>query len=151
MNSDHASHVLLFRNTSEVLSMKIDMVGRTIGRWKVIEQVPERSKNRDIQYFCQCECGTTRVMTGSYLRSGHTNSCGCYNREVLLMKRPSREKHGMAYHKLHNVWSKMKRRCENENDKATSIMVKEAYRYARNGTTARHFSIGHCRTDIKKA
>ena len=96
--------------------MKKDITGQTFGRWSVIKEVPERSPSRNVQYLCRCECGTERVLTGYMLRSGQSKSCGCYNREALKRKRPYREKHGLSHHKLYSIWTKMKQRCEKEND-----------------------------------
>lgn len=32
-------------------------------------------------YKCLCDCGAVKIVRGKDLKSGHTKSCGCYNRE----------------------------------------------------------------------
>lgn len=54
--------------------------GNTYGRLLVLERV-ENNKRGDAQWKCKCECGTELVVTGVALRSGHTKSCGCLQRD----------------------------------------------------------------------
>lgn len=57
---------------------KIDLIGEKFGRLTVIEEIPERTKDHRILYLCECECGKTISVRAKDLRSGNTNSCGCY-------------------------------------------------------------------------
>lgn len=55
-------------------------IGLKVGRLKVLE----RSHTLDgsgTYYKCQCECGNKPEILGTSLRSGHTNSCGCLQKE----------------------------------------------------------------------
>ena len=54
---------------------KINMVGKTFGKLKVLEEMPKDGKK--IKYKCLCECGNITNVIGEDLRSGHTQSCGC--------------------------------------------------------------------------
>lgn len=36
-------------------------------------------------WLCKCDCGNERVVLGKCLRNGHTQSCGCLNREIVSM------------------------------------------------------------------
>ena len=48
--------------------------GTVFGPLTVIEEA--RANGRRAM-FCRCECGMTRTVTVTHLRSGHTKSCGC--------------------------------------------------------------------------
>lgn len=63
-------------------SRKIDLIGQKFGRLHVLEE-GGRDKLGDILWACQCECGNKCNVTGERLRSGATQSCGCYNKERL--------------------------------------------------------------------
>ena len=82
----------------------IDLTGHQIGRWTVIE----RAKNRgDRTYWkCQCDCGTVKVIRGSTLKSGKSQSCGCLQKERAST-------HGLKNHPLYETWKSMKARCCN--------------------------------------
>lgn len=56
-----------------------DMVGKRFGRLVVLRQ-GVRSKQY-ITWICQCDCGLIVEVRGVSLRNGHTQSCGCLNRE----------------------------------------------------------------------
>ena len=54
------------------LKGRIDLTGKTFGRWKVLEY----SGNK--KWKCQClDCGTVRDVAGSDLRNGKSTGCGC--------------------------------------------------------------------------
>jgi len=50
--------------------------GKKFNRLTVIKIV-KRNKSGNVMWLCKCDCGNTKVINGSYLRSGHTKSCGC--------------------------------------------------------------------------
>ena len=52
-------------------------VGDQYGRLTVVEWVGGSA------YKCSCTCGGESVVKGSSLMSGHTKSCGCYNKQRL--------------------------------------------------------------------
>lgn len=54
--------------------------GNTYGRLYVLERV-ENNKRGDAQWKCKCECGNEVIVTGVALRSGHTRSCGCLQKD----------------------------------------------------------------------
>lgn len=57
----------------------LDISGQTFGRLRVIEL-----NSRNDRYFywdCECSCGSLCVVEGHQLRSGHTQSCGCLQKE----------------------------------------------------------------------
>lgn len=57
-----------------------DLSGQKFNRWTVIERAPN-NKDSDAMWFCRCECGQERKVKGGFLRSGESQSCGCYQRE----------------------------------------------------------------------
>lgn len=89
-----------------------DLTGQKFHRWTVIEKTG--SKNHNIQWLCECECGTKSIVYGSNLRNGVSNSCGCWKREVTVEKN---YKHGHALRSNisseYGSWYAMIRRCTN--------------------------------------
>lgn len=59
-----------------------DLTGQVFARWTVIERAANRY-NRHAYWKCQCECGTVKEVSGTSLKSGRSQSCGCYKREAL--------------------------------------------------------------------
>lgn len=92
------------------------MLGKTFGRLTVVSKHPER-KRAYIQWICECECGNEVVVISNKLRSGHTRSCGCLQKEVV---RKMALKHGESRTKnpLYTVWNGMRARCGDTNHKS---------------------------------
>lgn len=90
---------------------KIELVGQKFGR---LEVVAEHSKRKNGQYAweCVCECGGTAVVSSYDLRKGHTQSCGCFQREQTSK---AKKTHGMSNSKEYEAWCKIWDRCTNEN------------------------------------
>jgi hypothetical protein len=59
----------------------IDLTGQRFERLSVVKMSPTRKWGK-IFWECRCDCGTTRTITTSDLRSGHSRSCGCLARET---------------------------------------------------------------------
>lgn len=55
----------------------IDMMGKTFGRWTVIERGGYLPSGRNTLWLCRCACGTERKVLGANLRDGSSRSCGC--------------------------------------------------------------------------
>lgn len=53
-----------------------NLVGRKFGKLLVLGMFIKRKSGR-IVYHCLCDCGNSTSVTGIYLKSGHTTSCGC--------------------------------------------------------------------------
>ena len=60
---------------------------------------------------CRCDCGITKDIAGSNLKSGNTQSCGCLKKEKVTKLCKDRSTHGMRYTRLYNTWRSMKKRC----------------------------------------
>lgn len=59
----------------------IDLTGKKFGRLTVIERAKNSADGR-AKWRCICDCGNERIVYGKCLRNGHTQSCGCLNKEV---------------------------------------------------------------------
>jgi len=90
----------------------IDLTGRTFGRLTVIGRNAVNSKLGQARWNCRCVCGKTVTVWGMSLRSGNTQSCGCWNQEVTKRVKTT---HGHTTKGNHSSeyrrWQKMKRRC----------------------------------------
>ena len=88
-----------------------DLTGMTFGRLTVIERA-ENYKRKQAQWRCRCECGNEIITTTAHLKSGHTSSCGCLNRERASQRL---KKHGLRQTKTYVAWAGAKDRCYNPN------------------------------------
>jgi len=91
-------------------------IGMKLGRLTTTAHVAERI-NGQIRHFYTviCDCGNTYRVEGQKLASGHTISCGCYQREVSTTHGDSLL--GSEYYRLRCVWTDMMQRCYNTNNK----------------------------------
>jgi hypothetical protein len=90
-----------------------EWIGKRVGRL-IVKELVGKAKDRHLIYRCVCDCGEEVDVTSNHLRSGHTQSCGCYQKDKVT-------KHGCARDKLHSnsyeTWIHMKNRCKNPNNK----------------------------------
>jgi hypothetical protein len=103
------------------MSNSASLVGIQFGRLKVTKKLD--SRNYHMHWLCECKCGnTTEVSTGN-LKSRHTLSCGCLQKDHAAI---SKTKHGLYFDehgkrtKLYRVWGGMKERCFDFSNKAFS-------------------------------
>jgi hypothetical protein len=94
-----------------------DLTNQKFGKL-VCEKDVGRTKNGNVLWKCKCECGNYTVVNSSSLKTGNTKSCGCILNKRLENFGELQKKHGMSDTKIYKVWSSMKQRCLNENDKA---------------------------------
>lgn len=73
----------------------------------------ENDKYNCARWLCDCECGNQTIVDAKHLKSGHTKSCGCYNREHTGEMRRT---HGLSNTPTYNVWLGIKNRCENPHE-----------------------------------
>lgn len=62
------------------LSQFENMIGQRFGKLLVIGRA--ESKWDKVHWICKCDCGNETIVSTSGLKSGHTQSCGCYQDEV---------------------------------------------------------------------
>lgn len=56
------------------------LVGMRFGRLTVLEFVG-KDKFRQSLFRCQCDCKTILIVNGNKLKTNHTSSCGCFQKE----------------------------------------------------------------------
>lgn len=64
-------------------------------------------------WLFKCDCGNTKEVKVCHARSGHTTSCGCFQREDIARRQT---RHGMRDTAEYKVWAQMLQRCNNPND-----------------------------------
>ena len=84
------------------------MIGNKYNKLIVLERL-DNDKFGNSKWLCKCECGNTVEVLGIHLRSGHTKSCGCLQKEKCrqIIHKP---KHGMAKSRIYKIWNGMKNR-----------------------------------------
>ena len=90
----------------------LDLAGRRFGRLTVIKRVGS-TKWREPTFACQCDCGKELILRGKDMRTRNTSSCGCYRRDLTILKN---SKHGGAHSPLYNCCTGMRKRCSNPKD-----------------------------------
>lgn len=78
-------------------------VGAKFGRWTVESDVV-LTKNHKRLWDVLCACGTRKFIVAADLRSGHSQSCGCLQRDMA-------SRHGLRGHALYYVHKSMLSRC----------------------------------------
>ena len=89
-----------------------NIIGKKYNRLEVISR-EKNSKGGQTRWLCKCDCGNTIIAFGVNLRNGHTQSCGCLQREQASKVNST---HGKSKSRLHNIWKTMKQRCVNPNN-----------------------------------
>lgn len=87
-------------------------IGKKFNKLTVIEECDFRKDHKKV-YKCLCDCGNITYVIGCHLRSGNTKSCGCLNF--------GSPKHRKSKTRLYSIYSHMKQRCYNSNDKNYKI------------------------------
>lgn len=92
----------------------IDLTGQRFGRLTVVSLVGRHADGRQFLWKCVCDCGNEHYVGGGVLKMGRCKSCGCLRRDVSKIKAT---KHGMSNSRIYRIWSGMRRRCNDKNDK----------------------------------
>lgn len=58
----------------------IDLTGMRFGRLVVLKRSPDAGKGA--KWICRCDCGNTTAVYTAKLKNGHTQSCGCLQKET---------------------------------------------------------------------
>jgi len=87
-----------------------DISGQRFGRLTIVAF--DRTENRRAFWRCLCDCGNMTIVIGKDLRSGHTVSCGCFDRERRIVHGHAR-KNGRKklWTRTYKAWMNAKRRC----------------------------------------
>ena len=96
---------------------RVDLAGKIFGKLTVEVFVgrPSTGTSGDSIWQCRCECGKTSTAYGYNLKSGKSRSCGCTIAPALLKANIT---HGMYNAPEHRVWTGIKTRCFNSNEKS---------------------------------
>lgn len=94
----------------------VNLLGDKFGRLTVIEKTDKRGSSGAVFWKCLCECGNTKDVSSSCLRTGQTKSCGCLFLDVAAAKGKAKHKHGMTETSTYRSWGGMKQRCYNPNN-----------------------------------
>lgn len=96
------------------MAKKIDMIGNTYGRLRVIEEAPYRiSAGRKKSYVkCLCSYGKEKIIRAEDLRRKRKPvlSCGCLMIEKI---KKTVITHNMSKSKTYKIWCGLKTRCNN--------------------------------------
>jgi hypothetical protein len=95
----------------------IDIAGQKFNRLTVIARSPRGvGELGGVRWDCVCDCGRLAPrVAGHDLRSGHTQSCGCLQRERSPFAVKPAATHGMSRSATYNTWNSMRNRCLNTN------------------------------------
>jgi hypothetical protein len=92
-----------------------NLVGNRYGRWVVVGKADPITRNgnrKTRRWFCECVCGSERVVVEKSLLDGVSKSCGCYHSEIMKnMSGKINVTHGMSNTRLYGIWNHMKNRC----------------------------------------
>jgi len=99
----------------------LELKGLKLGRL-VVKERAENDKWGSIQWLCRCDCGNLIKTRGSSLKSGHTKSCGCEQKEKVYITGLKNKTHGHSGNgqnrptKTYRAWESLLRRCNNPKD-----------------------------------
>lgn len=91
----------------------IDLHGQRFGRLLVVGLGD--IQNTTPRWKCVCDCGNESLVSGSSLRTGRQQSCGCLKLEKLIAREVT---HGLSRSTEYSIWNAMKYRCGNPNSDA---------------------------------
>lgn len=92
---------------------RIDLTDRTFGRLWVRQIIPT---NKGIFWFCQCVCGGDTITSTNKLKSGHTTTCGCKQRESITERNTT---HDLSHTPEYQIYRGMMSRCYSETSDAS--------------------------------
>lgn len=88
----------------------VDITGQRFGRLKAL-RLESQGPSRAFNWTCLCDCGSTVVVSGTKLRHGHTQSCGCLAAEHAARMNLT---HGLSKASgAYRSWLAMRVRCTN--------------------------------------
>ena len=99
----------------------IDLTGECFGRLTVVGRGPDYTydKKRFVQWNCVCDCGNRITVRSCNLRSGHTTSCGCLQKEKTAVRNiENGTAGGKSGTRLYRIWKGMKDRTGNIKNKS---------------------------------
>lgn len=95
----------------------MNAIGDRYNRMTVLDMVG-KTKHGDLLCECVCDCGTHKIVQLGNLRSGHTKSCGCLDREKRAQRNKGNVygyKHGHSAQRIYGEYHRMIERCKPDN------------------------------------
>jgi hypothetical protein len=94
------------------MAKRLELIGKKFHRLTVVSFVEMRGKHS--YWICKCECGKETITRRNNLMTGHTKSCGCFQKEKLSEETIRRNTtHGKRHSAEYNSWRGMVQRCTN--------------------------------------
>lgn len=87
----------------------LDLTEKKFGMLTAIRRTDSNGRI-GVYWHCICDCGKECDVHSHALVSGHTKSCGCYQK-----LHPSNVVHGLSKTKEHCIWKGIRQRCNNPN------------------------------------
>ncbi len=99
------------------MGKKLDLKNQRFGRLQVFSESTKRNCG-NVVWLCLCGCGALTEVTTDGLRSGGTKSCGCMRRGKTKIRDYNQTGDARSSSSpIYAVWSGMKTRCYNKNNK----------------------------------
>lgn len=96
-----------------MLLQRVDLVGMTFGRLKVLEF---SYKKRNANFWkVACACGTIKILSVLNFKYGNTKSCGCLKSET-ISKAKKTHGHSVIKSDEYRAWKHLRGRCCNPNN-----------------------------------
>lgn len=83
-----------------------ELTGQKFGRLTVLRRAG--TVNKRTRWECVCDCGNKVIVEAYNLTKGHTQSCGCLQKEATSKASTT---HGMRKTRLYRIWNCMHNRC----------------------------------------
>lgn len=96
------------------MPQKLELSGQRFNRLLVGPYLGTDGRNS--MFLCTCDCGNSVVSSGYRIKTGHTKSCGCLQRERASECAKQQGTHYMSNSPEYQSWRSMKRRCEDLSD-----------------------------------
>ena len=79
------------------------ILGKKYGRLTVLQYAGDEyiGKDNNSRYICQCDCGNIAIVGQNKLKSGHTQSCGCLQKERASQYQLNKKKLVNSYNVFH--------------------------------------------------
>lgn len=75
----HCGCMTQFYKLDQSHKSRVDLVGKKFGRLTVVEMIYKDNDYTKVR--CKCDCGNEIIRIATYLTSGETQSCGCYQKQ----------------------------------------------------------------------
>lgn len=93
-----------------------DLTGQKFGRLLVLSRAESPNPKYGAYWLCKCDCGSITIVRANCLKNS-TYSCGCLKTEKDIQKGQKRKTHGMSQKRIYKIWTDIKTRCYNKNNK----------------------------------